>query len=185
MRPKLSFPLLLLKVCDMSDDETLLIKELAKAGAKGAALGGMLAGAPLLDKVTEAAMTWAMRCTSRFMPSDRLGRELVLQASPAALLAKVRNVMKDDGRICDGEVLDPGAKQVVRGILMVGLLNLTPALVTVEVLETQRLTSRVQIRTLAKEGLWFKQGIAAKALGRMEQELRDAFDFGILLAEAA
>ncbi|MBX7166544.1 MAG: hypothetical protein K1X74_09380 [Pirellulales bacterium] len=169
----------------MSDDETLLIKELAKAGAQGAKLGGALAGAPALDKISEAAMTWAMRHTARFMPTERLERELVLQASAAALLAKARNVLKADGRLYDGEVIDPGARQLVRGVLMVGLLNMTPAVVTVEVLEMQGYTSRVQIRTLAKEGLWFKQRIAAKALTRMEQELHDAFAFGVLLAEAA
>jgi hypothetical protein len=111
------------------------------------------------------------RLGARFTKVDHFELELDLPETPDAGLSRARDVLSEEGELCDLDGgSNAGASQKVSAVVPSGWSNMNPALVTVAVAPQEGQT-RVWIAAYALEGL-LKQRAARKAATRIAELLR-------------
>ena len=148
----------------MTDEENILKKELAKLGAAGGAVGGLAAG--VFGSIGGAAggaagAAWAQQ----FLPTERYTKTLRAGLDGESVLNAAFKGIRRVGRIAEDGEEEP-AHPALASIIKAGFLNMNPAVVYFELLETSEKETTVRVTAYAKEGL-IKQKTAQKAAGRL------------------
>lgn len=155
----------------MTKEDDLLARELGKvAASKKGEIGKILGDAKVADA---AAMgeSYGASLMSRFLPTERFQRQIVIHADARTVLTKVHGYLLSNGRVSSSDELEESPNPTISGVLGSGFLNKNPALVHCEVSAISDQGCTVVITGAAKEGL-IKQHTAEKAVKRLIESLQ-------------
>jgi hypothetical protein len=153
---------------NMTDDyDAILARELGKVTKEAAGPVADLLGTSLPG--IDLAGSLGARMAMKYMPTERSVTCLTVQADGVATLRSCLVALQDLGTMLPEpeESPFPTVSLVVRS----GFLNMNPAVVHVELIESSDASSKVQVSAAAKEGL-IKQNTAAKAVTQVVQRLK-------------
>lgn len=147
----------------MSDDD-LLLDRLGALGSQGAKLGG---GDSLAGAAAAAGARWA----ARLLPNDTYEFAGEVSGGAAAVSAAVLNALQAEGTVQDAS--ESAGTLRVRGVVGAGILNMNPAVVTVDIRRVAEDRSYMIVRGTAKEGL-IKQHAGRNAAVRVLRRFAEA-----------
>ena len=110
------------------------------------------------------------RLAARLLPENVHEIELVLPLPPDEALALAGRVLASVGEPVD-ETRIADDKHQLRAVVGSGSLNLNPAVVTLQLVATAPISTRIRVRGVAKEGL-IPQRAGRKAAERVAEALR-------------
>jgi hypothetical protein len=175
------------------NDEEILAQEIAKAGALGAKIGNVAAGAidwaelgaigagvgagleaatpPSRDRQMEASVAWV----TRRLPTEVEVVTTDLELPAARVLTVALQALRQAGEVVE----DPIGIEAptITGIVKAGWLNMNPAIVRVSAVPLEENLTQVVVSATAKEGL-LKQGTANKAAERIQALVLTALEGG-------
>lgn len=149
-------------------DDRILEREMAKWGKLGGLLGGGEASAGGLGA----------KLAAKLMPTREHTVQVVLPATAQQVLHSAWNMLEHDEDVYKQG--PPAVEQLpakIYGIFCAGWLNMTPAVLHVEVLAHDGRQAWVRIRGAAKEG-WIPQRVAEKAVAKLVKALNSEFAAG-------
>ena len=144
------------------DEEEILVNRLGRVGWRSGRIGGGLPGA--------SGGRLGARLAARLLPEDVHEIELVLALPPAEALALAGWVLSSLGEPVDETRLTE-YKHELRALIKAGVLNLNPAIVTLQLDVTTSASTTIRVRGVAKEGL-IRQRAGRMAAERVAARLR-------------
>ena len=144
------------------EEEENLVNRLGRLGWRSGRLAGGLQAA--------SGGRLGARLAARLLPEDVHEILLVLALPPDEALALARRVLASLGEpAAETPLVDD--KHELRTVVGSGVLNLNPAVVTLQLLATTSASTTIRVRGVAKEGL-IRQRAGRKAAERVAARLR-------------
>jgi hypothetical protein len=157
------------EVFDEAGEDEILLAEMMRLGARGAALGGWIGGAATgTSGLSRADARGGARGAARgfkWTKKDVSQQTVYLNTGIPEAAQVVRRVLEAFGQPIGSETREDGST-AFRAVLGVGLGGLNPAVVTVIVREAPTGAAGVHVRAAGREGL-IKQHPADKALAKI------------------
>ena len=144
------------------EEEEILVNRLGRLGWRSGRLAGGLQAA--------SGGRLGARFAARLLPEDVHEVLLVLALPADEALALARRVLASPGEPANETRLAED-KHELRAVVGSGLLNLNPAVVTLQLLATTSASTTIRVRGVAKEGL-IRQRAGRKAAERVAARLR-------------
>jgi hypothetical protein len=144
------------------EEEEILVNRLGRLGWRSGWLSGGLWGA--------SGGRLGARLAARLLPEDVHEIELVLALPPDEALALAGWVLSSLGEPVHETRLADDNHQL-RAVVGSGALNINPAMVTLQLVATTPVSTTIQVRGVAKEGL-IRQRAGHKAAERVAARLR-------------
>lgn len=111
------------------------------------------------------------RFVMKFLPTETCMQTIVRRIAPDEALALGTAVLAKLGELVPEDDIAP-PRRVLKAVIGAGFLNMSPAIVRLEIVDRNAGECEFRISTLAKEGFIFKQNTAPKAVERVTSELR-------------
>jgi hypothetical protein len=144
------------------EEEEILVNRLGRLGWRSGWLSGGLWGA--------SGGRLGARLAARLLPEDVHEIELVLALPPDEALALAGWVLSSLGEpVHETRLADDNYQ--LRAVVGSGALNINPAMVTLQLVATTPVSTTIQVRGVAKEGL-IRQRAGHKAAERVAARLR-------------
>jgi hypothetical protein len=144
------------------EEEEILVNRLGRLGWRSGWLSGGLWGA--------SGGRLGARLAARLLPEDVHEIELVLALPPDEALALAGWVLSSLGEPVH-ETRRADDNHQLRAVVGSGALNINPAMVTLQLVATTPVSTTIQVRGVAKEGL-IRQRAGHKAAERVAARLR-------------
>jgi hypothetical protein len=133
-------------------DDDILGREIGRAGELGGGIGGKLGGI----------------VAAKLLPTDTFVTTIAVRANAGAVVSMLSRILATEGAVLRTDA-SPEAFEL-KGLIHAGFFNMNPAIIIIQVEQTEPETASVRITGKAKEGL-IKQHTAEKAVRRIADRL--------------